>query len=350
MKLRPLALSLCLALSTLASIPSTVTAQPAPVAASASATQRWTFDGAIHNNSLALSPDEGTAVVSYSERPDVVVYDLKTGKVRKVLDGFVTPRNIVFAPSGEFFYVSDSSRGTVAKIATSSLKTVSTLPAGPGAFGTVLSKDGGTMYVNNQAASTVTRFDLASGEPRAVITGFAQPRQGVRLSPDGSALYVTNFMGDKITIVNTATNKIDGEITGFNKLRAISVTGDGKTLFAANSGSNTIAVVDLDKRAIESTIPVGKDPYGAALSPDGRRVYAGNLGDNSLSVIDVASKSVIATITGFKEPRQAIVFTRDGKTAYVLNEDLGIAKVDLASNRVEATLAAPAAKMQKAAP
>ena len=66
MKLRPLALSLCLALSTLASIPSTVTAQPAPVAASASATQRWTFDGAIHNNSLALSPDEGTAVVSGS--------------------------------------------------------------------------------------------------------------------------------------------------------------------------------------------------------------------------------------------------------------------------------------------
>ena len=59
---------------------------------------------------------------------------------------------------------------------------------------------------------------------------------------------------------------------------------------------------------------------------------------------------VVATITGFKEPRQAIVFTRDGKTAYVLNEDLGLAKVDLASNRVEATLAAPAAKMQKTAP
>lgn len=87
MKLRALALSLCLALSTLASIPSAASAQPAPVAASASATQRWTFDGAIRNNSLALSPDEGTAVVSYSERPDVVVYDLKAGKVRAVLNG-----------------------------------------------------------------------------------------------------------------------------------------------------------------------------------------------------------------------------------------------------------------------
>ena len=95
------------------------------------------------------------------------------------------------------------------------------------------------------------------------------------------------------------------------------------------------------------TGPIAK---GVALSPDGKRVYAGNLGDNSLSVIDVASKSVVATITGFKEPRQAIVFTRDGTTAYVLNEDLGIAKVDLARNRVEATLEAPAAKMQLTAP
>lgn len=52
---------------------------------------RWTFDGDIHNNSLAVSPDEKTAVASYSERSDVVVYDLAAGKVRKVMKGYVTP-------------------------------------------------------------------------------------------------------------------------------------------------------------------------------------------------------------------------------------------------------------------
>ena len=78
MKLSPLAISLCLALWAFAAVPSTASAQTTP----AGAMQRWTFDGAIYNNSLALSPDEGTAVVSYSERPDVVAYNLKTGKVR----------------------------------------------------------------------------------------------------------------------------------------------------------------------------------------------------------------------------------------------------------------------------
>ena len=173
----------------------------------------------------------------------------------------------------------------------------------------------------------------------------------MRLSPDGATLYVTNFMGDKITIVNTATNKIDGEITGLqqaardlgHRRRQDALRGEQRQQHH-RGGRPGQARHRVDDRRSARTRTARR------CTPDGQLVYAGNLGDNSLSVIDVASRSVVATITGFKEPRQAIVFTRDGKTAYVLNEDLGIAKVDMASNRVEATLAAPAAKMQKAAP
>lgn len=310
-------------------------AQTAPV--------RWTFDGQIRNNTLALSPDERTAVVAYSQGPELIVYDLDSGKVRAVLDGFVTPRNIVFSPAGDVFYVSDSSLGTVSVIHTADLRTLRTLPVGFGAFGTTLSKDGSQFYVNNQAASTVTSYDLQKNYVRAVVPGFAQPRQGVRLSPDGKTLYVTNFLGDKITIVDTATDKITGEIKGFNKLRAISVSADGNIIFAANSGSDTLAVVDVGQQAIVTTIPVGQEPYGAALTPDGQFVYVGNLKDNSVSVVSVPQRKVVATVTGFQGPRQATVFTRDNKLAYVLNEDLSLAKVDRASHRVVETLAAPAA-------
>lgn len=299
---------------------------------------RATFDGQIRNNSLAISPDETTAIVSYSERSELIVYNLKTGKVRQVLRGFITPRNIVFAPSGTVFYVSDSTLGVVAKIESGSFKALSRLPVGPGVFGTAISRDGRTLYATNQAANTVTVYDLDSEHPRAVITGFTQPRQGIRLGPDGRKLFVTNFLGDKVIIVDTQTNKIDGEISGFNKLRAISITSDGGTLFAANSGSNTIAVVDLARREIVKTIPVGNDPYGAAPTPDGRFVYTGNLKDNSLSVIALPSLAVVATVTGLKEPRQAIVFTKDSRTAFVLNEDLSVATVDVTTHRVVSTM------------
>nr|WP_297201619.1 YncE family protein [uncultured Pluralibacter sp.] len=302
---------------------------------------RWTFDGDIHNNSLAVSPDEKTAVASYSELPDVVVYDLVNGKVRKVLKGYVTPRNALFSPDGKAVYLSDSSLGVVRKISTGTLDVETTLPLGAGAFGTAISRDGQRLYVNNEAASTLSVYDLTHNRPVSVVTGFAQPRQGIKISPDGKTVYVTNFKGDKITLVDAVTGEIRGEITGFSKLRAISVSADGRTLYAANSGSNTIAVVDTQKRAITATIPVGQDPYGAALTPDNRYVYSGNLGDNSLSVIDTAAGKVVATVTGLDAPRQAIVFSKDSARAWVLNKDLSISVVDLKQNRVTATIKSP---------
>ena len=88
------AVSVCSAsLATAFSMPAVATTPTADAAmpTAVASTPRVAFDGNIRNNSLAVSPDEATAVVSYSERPDVVVYDLTTGKVRGVLHGYITP-------------------------------------------------------------------------------------------------------------------------------------------------------------------------------------------------------------------------------------------------------------------
>ena len=218
------------------------------------------FDADIKNNSLAVSPDEHLAAVSYSDEQRVIVYDLQTGKPIKTLTGYVTPRNILFAPDGKRFYVSDSSLGTVNVVDTANFGTLARYPVGYGVFGTVLTPDGRTLYANDEAASTVTVVDTADGSAKAVIPGFSQPRQGIRLGPDGKELFVTNFVGDKITVVDVATHKITGEITGFKALRAISISKGGTTLYAGNSGANEVAVVDLAKRAVVERIPWARTP------------------------------------------------------------------------------------------
>ena len=48
---------------------------------------------------------------------------------------------------------------------------------------------------------------------------------------------------------------------------------------------------------------------------------------------------MVATIPGFQEPRQAIVFTKDSRTARVLNKDLSIAVLDKATHRITRTYA-----------
>ncbi|MFL4473998.1 YncE family protein [Paeniglutamicibacter sp. MACA_103] len=325
-----LALAGCDSASVTASGAESQTAGVAPSSKPAAVEEDGTgFDADITNNSLAVSPDEKTAVVSDSREKSLLVYDLVDGGLRKKIDGFGTPRNIVFINDGSQFVVSDSTLGTLRFYGTEDCELKDEVVVGPGAFGTAVSPNGKTMYVNNQAHSSVTVVDLQARKPTDVITGFSRPRQGLKVSQDGKQVFVTNFEGDKVTVFDAVSKKILRELTGFSKIRGISVAADGNTMYAANSGRNSISVVDLQKRSITKEIAVGREPYGAALSPDGKLLFASNKADNAIDVIDVSDNTVVKTLDGFKEPRQAIVFSRDQERAYVLNRDLSIARVNV---------------------
>ncbi|MFJ3825435.1 YncE family protein [Streptomyces nodosus] len=299
---------------------------------------RTPFDGEIHNNSLAVSPDERIAVAANSQSDHLVVIDLRRGREITKIKGYVTPRNILFAPDGHSFTVSDSTLGVLDRISLHTFQVEKRLPLGAGVFGTAQTNDGKRLYANNEAANTVTVVDLAASRPVSVITGFAQPRQGVKLAPAGDILYVTNFQGDRITTVDTTTNKPAKEIGGFNQVRGLSVSRDGTRLYAANSGDNTVSIIDTASGATLQKVPVGQQPYGAALSPDETVLFSGNLGGNTLTAVDPDTGTVIGTVTGLIGPRQAISFSADSKTAWVLNEDLTVAEVDVHALKVIRTL------------
>lgn len=296
------------------------------------------FDSDITNNSLAVSPDEKTAVVSDSREKSLLIYDLANGGVRRKIDGFITPRNIAFIDNGSQFVVSDSSLGTLRFYGTADAALQDEVVVGPGAFGTAVSPDGKTMYVNNQAHGSVTLVDVEGRKPVGVITGFSQPRQGIKVSPDGRQVLVTNFAGDGVSIVDAGSRKISRTLTGFSKIRGISVAPDGNTLYAANSGRDSISVVDLGTGEVTKDIRVGREPYGAALSPDGKLLFASNKADNTIDVIDTATNTVVKTLKGFDEPRQAIIFNHDQTRAYVLNRDLSVARVNVADLSVVDTV------------
>ena len=194
----------------------------------------YQFDATIVNNSLAVSPDGRAAVASDSRVPGVRLYDLKSGRLLTTLGGFVTPRNSLFTPDGKTLLISDSTLGEVRIFDAHTWARQGAIAIGAGAFGTAVDRSGNRLYVNNEAANTVTVVDLVSRHTLAVLTGFAQPRQGIKLNPDGTQLFVTNFLGDKISVVDVAALKTVSEITGFKGIRALSITTDGTTLYAAN--------------------------------------------------------------------------------------------------------------------
>ncbi|MEV6139702.1 YncE family protein [Nocardia sp. NPDC051990] len=294
------------------------------------------FDGHIHNNTLAITPDEKIAVAASSQSGRVRIIPIN-GDPPRELSNYITPRNAIFAPDGASFYLSDSSLGVIDHISIHG-DLLDRLPLGAGAFGTAMTADGSRIYVNNQAAGTVTAIDLRQRRPIAVIAGLSQPRQGIIHSAARNAVYVTDFADDSIAVVDATTNTIVKKIGGFNKIRGLSINRDGTRLYAANSGDNTISIVDAETGTTIHRVPVGDQPYGAALAPDGSVLLSGDMGSNTVTAIDPQSGSVRATITGTKQPRQAIAIGRNSICAWVLNEDLTVAEIDIPGARVTKTL------------
>ncbi|CAH0239298.1 YncE family protein [Peribacillus simplex] len=159
------------------------------------------FDTHITNNSLAVSPDEQIAIVSDSREHSILIYGLAKGKLRKKIDGFGSPINIVFIDGGSEFVVSDSTLGTLRFYSIKNFTLKDEVVVGPGAFGTAVSPDGKKMYVNNQAHNSVTVVDLVKRKPIDVITGFAQPRQGIKVSSDGKFHWCNDYILWQVSIV-----------------------------------------------------------------------------------------------------------------------------------------------------
>jgi hypothetical protein len=63
-------------------------------------------------------------------------------------------------------------------------------------------------------------------------------------------------------------------------------------------------------------------------------VLSGDLGSHTLTVVDPATGGVRGAITGTRGPRQAIAFARNSIKAWVLNEDLTVAEVDVPGMKV----------------
>ncbi len=296
-----------------------------PTSDNAKTTSIVPFDAQIKNNSLAINKSETLAVASYSDDRGVKVYDLKKKKLIATLD-YVTPRNIQFADDGKSFYISDSSLGIVQQVSAQSLDVMHEVKVDKGAFGFAIYKN--QMFINNEANSTVTVLNLDNWQIERVITGFANPRQGIKIGPSGRFVYVTNFAGDDVRIIDTDSWQIVKTLDGIPGVRAIAISPDEKVLYGASSKTNSLRVISIKDNQILKVLPTGKDPYGASLSKDGQTLITGNKEDGSVQVFNLVNYQLIKTIYELDEPRQAIIYSKVPGKIYVLQKDLSIAIVN----------------------
>jgi DNA-binding beta-propeller fold protein YncE len=155
------------------------------------------------------------------------------------------------------------------------------LPAEP--YGTLLSKDGATLFVSLWGGARVMKFDSRTLEPRGEFVVGEHPNAMV-LSPDGARLFVACANTNAVWAVDVATGKVTEQISValFPKSppgstpNAVAVSPDGRILLVANADNNTVAFVDIAEPGasrVKGFIPTGWYPTGVLFNRDGTQVF-----------------------------------------------------------------------------
>jgi YVTN family beta-propeller protein len=128
-------------------------------------------------------------------------------------------------------------------------------------------------------------------------------------------------------------------------------------VYVTNERSGDVSIIDAATQTVIKTLPLGKRPRGVEASADGRFLYVALSGSpiagpgvdestlpppdrsaDGIGEIDLATNTLVRTISAGTDPEQ-VAISRDGKQAYVANEDAALLSViDLPSGKVTHTV------------
>lgn len=155
-------------------------------------------------------------------------------------------------------------------------------------------KDGVWGYVSNTASATVGAIHAVTGELRLIEVG--EGPQGSLLSRDGSTLWVTCRDAGRIDIVDTASKANIGSIPTGPGVNRVVATPDEKLLVYSLQLGNAVGIAEIEQRREVAQIPLGGAPLSISLSKDGRFAFAGVQDEDQIWIVSVADSEVVQVI------------------------------------------------------
>jgi YVTN family beta-propeller protein len=235
-------------------------------------------------------------------------------------------------------YVPNVGDGTMDVIDPKTFKIIDHYPVGEIPHHVTPSWDMKSLYVDNEASSSLTIIDPNSGKPSGFIP-IPYP-YNLYFTPDGKKAIVVVERLQTLEFRDPHTWKLLGSVyipsAGVDHM---DFSSDGHYLLASSEWGGTVTKVDTQEMKITGEVQVGGNPVDVKLSPDGSLFYVANQGAEygGVQVIDPKTMKVIKYIpTG--RGAHGLYVSRDAKSLYVANRLSGtISVIDFASRKVVET-------------
>jgi tricorn protease-like protein len=270
--------------------------------------------GPISDAALVYAPD-GRMLVSGSDDGTIRVWDLATGKVRKVLEAHkAIVTGVAFGLGGSVLV--SGSHDRMARVWSVDdfrclHKWSSKLHAG--VVSVAVSADGRVVAVASGAypRAEVQRWDLLENKKLPPIGTHGSQIGPLAFSPDGRLL-ATGSMGSLVRLWNVETGEMRGELRHRSWVQAVAFSGDSQVL-APTSGP-TITLWDVPALARRALLRGHAGTVRSlTLSPDGKALASASV-DRSIRVWDLATGKLRAAYRWNIGRAYAVAFSPSGMT------------------------------------
>ncbi len=147
-------------------------------------------------------------------------------------------------------------------------------------------------FVSNSTSNNVAAIHLQTGKVKLIPT--TRRPEGSVLSKDGSTLYVATREG--ISIIDTGKQMESGRITTGKGPNRIGLTPDGRYLVYSLIDENRVEIADPQKRRVLGQVALKGRPVSLNISADGKLAFASAQDDDTVYVVSIADRKIVREI------------------------------------------------------
>jgi YVTN family beta-propeller protein len=245
---------------------------------------------APHN--ITLSPDGNYFYLNLIAAGMIEKYDARTFQKLGQTEVGLSPAQIAVTRDGSTLYVSNFDltlqQTFIDRVDAATMKVTATISdVGLAPHGVTLSADERYLYTTNAGGDDVSEIDLQSpdfevtrripivpGSPKGPAdTTKYEPYQSV-LSPDGGLLFVSCRESGEVRVIDLGSGMVIDSIKVGSRPLILNITPDGREIWVPNQGSVDLSIIDVATRRVTATVTgLDRQPHGVTFTADGKTAF-----------------------------------------------------------------------------
>ncbi len=241
--------------------------------------------------SMALLPRSGLLLVSCYFGGKVDILDVHSLKSVASIEADVGLHHVLATPDEKRAFVMDSSRDRMLVIDLASRQIEKVLTAddglGVGQWDMKLTPDGRTLVVSNWSSNTLTLIDTGKALVLGQIETGGKGAAPLGLGPRGQLALVGHSEDDSVSLIDLREGRLLGQRNiGRFPFSAAAISPDGRFGLVTNDNARSVSVMQLSPFKEVGRVTTGRIPRTILFQNDSSRAYVANTQGNTISILE----------------------------------------------------------------